>query len=54
MITGSLSHGRNLELKKEYTLDEDFDTGTLINVNHDKVHNQLQLNPAGKSCQHKC
>ena len=27
-----------------YTLDADFDQGTLVNVNHDAVHDQLQLN----------
>jgi hypothetical protein len=29
---------------KLYTLDGDFDQGTLVNVNHDVVHDQLQLN----------
>jgi hypothetical protein len=29
---------------KLYTTDADFDQGTLVNVNHDAVHDQLQLN----------
>jgi hypothetical protein len=29
---------------KTYTLDAEFDQGTLVNVNHDVVHDQLQLN----------
>jgi hypothetical protein len=29
---------------RTYTLDADFDEGTLLNVNHDVVHDQLQLN----------
>jgi hypothetical protein len=29
---------------RTYTLDADFDEGTLLNVNHDPNHDQLQLN----------
>jgi len=29
--------------QRTYTLDADFDTGVMINVNHDVVHDQLQL-----------
>ena len=29
---------------RTYTLDADFDVGILVNVNHDVVHDQLQLN----------
>ena len=31
-------------LSRTYTLDTDFDEGTLFNVNHEVVHDQLQLN----------
>jgi streptogramin lyase len=33
---------------RTYTLDADFDEGVLLNVNHDVVHDQLQLNVAGQ------
>ncbi|MDZ4774141.1 MAG: hypothetical protein SGI72_13510 [Planctomycetota bacterium] len=33
---------------RTYTLDADFDEGVLVNVNHDVVHDQLQLNVAGQ------
>ncbi len=33
---------------RTYTLDADFDEGVLVNVNHDAVHDQLQLNVAGQ------
>jgi hypothetical protein len=40
-----LQHGRSLQtLPIEYTLDADFDKGSLVNVNYKDVHNQLQLN----------
>lgn len=29
---------------KTYTLDADFDSGNLVNLNHDPNHDQLQLN----------
>lgn len=33
---------------RTYTLDADFDEGVLSNVNHDVVHDQLQLNASGQ------
>ena len=31
-------------IQQTYTLDADFDKGSLLNVNHDIVQHQLQLN----------
>lgn len=39
VLAGTVS-GANVS----YTTDADFDEGTLVNVNHDVVHDQLQLN----------
>ena len=33
-----------LSCSRTYTLDADFDEGTLLNLNHDPNHDQLQLN----------
>jgi hypothetical protein len=40
--------GRKLVEGKEYTTGEDFDLGISVNVNHDDINDQLQLDSKGK------
>jgi hypothetical protein len=40
--------GEALADERTFTLDADFDEGTIVNLNHDPNHDQLQLNDAVK------
>lgn len=44
-IAFTLQLGQNCVSSRTYTLDKDFDEGTLIGLSHDIVHDQLQIIP---------
>ena len=55
LLAGSLVFGTSMPVSASpasgvYTVDADFDVGSMINVNHDAPNNdQLQLNDAGEA-----